>query len=126
MERIIRTSRYISQVVSYGDQKKFLVALITLDQPQVEAWATKEGLEYSSWEQLTQHPKVRELIEQEVEERNKQLASFETIKKFYILPEDFSIDSGELTPTLKLKRKVITERYKDKFEALYAEAEAAA
>ncbi len=126
VERIIRTSRYISQVVAYGDQKKFLVALITLDRPQVETWATKEGIEFSSWEELTQHPKVRALIEKEVEERNKQLASFETIKRFAILPEDFSIESGELTPTLKLKRKVITERYKDKIEALYAEAEATA
>ena len=122
VERVIKTSRYISQVMAYGDRKKYLVALITLDQPQVEAWATENGIQYQSWEELASHPKVRELIQHEVDERNKQLASFETIKKFIIVPQDFSIESGELTPTLKIKRKVITQRYQEQLEALYEES----
>ncbi|RMF65159.1 MAG: long-chain fatty acid--CoA ligase, partial [Calditrichaeota bacterium] len=121
VERTIKTSRYISQCMAYGDRKKYLVALITLDQPQVEQWATEQGIQYNSWEELAQHPKVRELIAREVEEKNKQLASFETIKKFIIVTQDFSIDGGELTPTLKVKRKVVTERFRDQLEALYQE-----
>ena len=70
-------------------------------------------------EDLASDPKVRELIQAEVEERNKQLASYETIKRFEILPNDFSIESGELTPTLKVKRKVVAEKYKEQIEALY-------
>ncbi len=121
VERVIKTSRYISQVMAYGDRKKYLVALITLDRPQVELWATKEGIAYQSWEELANHPKVRELIQKEIDERNKELASFETIKKFIILPQDFTIDSGDLTPTLKIKRKVVTERLRDQLEKLYQE-----
>ena len=122
VERIIRTSRYISQVVAYGDRKKYLVALITLDRPQVEAWAVKEGISYDGWEDLVQHPRVQELIQKEVDERNRQLASFETIKRFLLIPEDFSIESGELTPTLKLKRKAIFAKYHRQLEALYTES----
>ena len=121
IERIMTTSRYISQVMVYGDRKKYLVALITLDREQVEMWATEHAIEYSNWEELANHPKVYELVQKDVEERNQDLASFETIKKFIILAQDFTIDSGELTPTLKVKRKVVTERYRDQLERLYEE-----
>ncbi len=120
IERIIRTSRYISQIVAIGDQRKFISALITLDQPQLEQWATEHGLKYDSWDALVQSPEVFKLVEQEVQERNKELASYESVKKFTLLPKDFSIESGELTPTLKLKRKVITEHYKDLIEKMYS------
>ncbi|MDQ7064276.1 MAG: long-chain fatty acid--CoA ligase [candidate division KSB1 bacterium] len=119
VEKIIASSRYISQCMAYGDRKKYLVALITLDQEQVEAWATEQGVQYNSWEELAQHPKVRELIAREIEEQNKHLASFETIKKFFIVSRDFSIEGGELTPTLKVKRKLVTERFRKELEALY-------
>jgi len=121
IERILRTSRYISQVVAVGDKKKFIAALITLDQPQVEAWATKQGMSYGSWPELVAHPRVKELIEAEVAEKNKDLASFESVKKLSLIPTDFSIASGELTASLKIKRKVVTERYRDLIEAMYRE-----
>ncbi len=121
VEKGLRTSRYVSQVVAYGDRKKYLTALVTLDQEQVEAWATAEGIPYSSWPELAAHPRVKELIEKENAEKNSDLASFETIKKFVILPQDFSIESGELTPSLKIKRKVVFDRYRDQLEALYDE-----
>ncbi len=121
VEKGLRTSRYVSQVVAYGDRKKYLTALVTLDREQVEAWATAEGITYSSWPELAAHPKVKALIERENAEKNSELASFETIKKFIILPDDFSIESGELTPSLKIKRKVVFDRYRDQLEALYEE-----
>ncbi len=121
IERILRTSRYISQVVAVGDKKKFVSALITLDQSQVEAWATKQGISYASWPELVAHSRVKELIETEVSEKNKDLASFESVKKLSLIPTDFSIASGELTASLKIKRKVVTERYRELIEAMYRE-----
>jgi len=121
IERILRTSRYISQVVALGDKKKFISALITMDQPQVEAWATKQGINYSSWPELVVHPRVKALIAAEVAEKNKDLASFESVKKLSLIATDFSIASGELTASLKIKRKVVTERYRELIEAMYRE-----
>lgn len=121
VEKIMRTSRYISQIVVYGDKKKYLTAVVTLERPQVETWAVENNVEYGSWDELSRHPKVKALIEKEIEARNADLASFETIKKVHIAPSDFSIEAGELTPTLKIKRKVVTDKYRDKLEQLYAE-----
>ncbi|MDQ7052675.1 MAG: AMP-binding protein [candidate division KSB1 bacterium] len=117
VEKIIASSRYISQCMAYGDRKKYLVALITLDQEQVEAWRPEKSAQFGR--AFKQHPKVRELIAREIEEQNKHLASFETIKKFFIVSRDFSIEGGELTPTLKVKRKLVTERFRKELEALY-------
>jgi len=119
IERILRTSRYISQVVAIGDKRKYISALVTLDQPQVEAWATGQGISYNGWPELVAHPKVKVLIDSEVAEKDKELAAFESVKKVTLIPNDFSIAAGELTPTLKIKRKVVTERYKEQIEAMY-------
>jgi long-chain acyl-CoA synthetase len=119
VEKIMQTSRYISQVVVYGDRKKYLTGVVTLNQDQVREWATKQGLQYRSWEELYKHPKVVGLIDNEVEERNKSLSSFETLKKVLISPDEFSVESGEQTSTFKVKRKVVLEKYKDRLDALY-------
>ena len=119
IEKIMRTSHYIAQVVAYGDKRKFISALVTLDPDSILAWARDNGLDGQSVEQLAARPEVRELIGKEIEERNRQLASFETIKKFDILERDFSIETGEMTPTLKIKRKVVVERYRERLERLY-------
>lgn len=121
IEQIMRTSHYIAQVVACGDRKKFISALITLDPDHIQAWAAENGLEAMSPEELAAHPKVRELIEKEIEEKNRQLASYESIKKFHIVPHDFSIEAGELTPTMKIKRKIIFQKYTDQIEALYTD-----
>ncbi len=121
VEKMISSSRYISQVVAYGDKKKFLSALIALDQEQIEAWATAQGIEYSSWDELVKNDRVAELIDNEVTKQNNQLASFESIKKTIILPREFTIESGELTPSMKIKRKVVVENYKKELEALYTD-----
>ncbi len=119
VENVLRTSTYISQVVAYGDRRKYLTALITLDPGNILKWATNHGIETRDMNELTTDSRVRSLIMGEIDQRNRQLASFETVKKFHILPHDLTIEGGELTPTLKLKRKVIVDKYKAHFEALY-------
>ncbi len=119
VENIMQTSRYIGQVVVYGDRKKYLTGVVTLDQDQIKEWAVKHGIQFSSWEELCKHPKVVELINKEVQEKNKSLSSFETLKKVLIAPNEFSVKSGEQTSSLKIKRKVVTEKYMAQLEALY-------
>jgi long-chain acyl-CoA synthetase len=121
IERILRTSPYISQVMAYGDRKKYVTALVTLNREQIEPWAKQHGIIYERFEELARHPKVKELIDAEVEKKNTELASFESVKKVVILCQDFTIADGDLTPTLKLKRKVITGKYRQMLEALYEE-----
>ena len=121
IERIMRTSQYIAQVVAYGDKRQYLTALITLDPESVGQWAGEHGLDGMAVAELASRPEVRELIAREVEQCNKQLASFETIKRFHILPRDFSIEDGEMTPTLKIKRKVVVQRFQKELDALYAD-----
>jgi long-chain acyl-CoA synthetase len=121
IEGILKTSQFISHVMAFGDRRKYLVALVTLDLDQVEAWATAHGVPFERREALSSEPRVKALIDDEVARLNKRLASFESIKKVAILAEDFTVESGELTPTLKLKRRVVTERHLERIEALYAE-----
>jgi long-chain acyl-CoA synthetase len=121
IEKIMRTSRYIDQVVVYGDKKKYLTGVVALDMDQVEEWATKHGIQFSDRKELSSHPKVIELIDNEVQEKNSALSSFETLKKIIVAADEFSVDSGEMTASLKVKRKVVTENYKTQLDALYEE-----
>jgi long-chain acyl-CoA synthetase len=121
IERILRTSPFIAQAVAYGDKRKYLTALITLDPDGIARWAADHGLDGVAPAQLAARPEVHELITREVEQCNRQLASFETVKRFHILPRDFSIEDGEMTPTLKIKRKVVVQRYQKELDALYTD-----
>ncbi len=121
IENLMKTSPYISQCFVYGDKRKYLTALVTLDYEQVKEYADAHGIRYEKLEDLAKDPQIELLIRKEIEERNKQLASYETIKKFIILPTDFSIETGELTPSLKMKRKVILNKYRDLLDSLYEE-----
>ncbi|RMG58616.1 MAG: long-chain fatty acid--CoA ligase [Deltaproteobacteria bacterium] len=121
IENMLKTEKFISQAFLYGDRKKYLTALITLDRAEVEEWAKEKGISYPSFEELASSREVRELIQERVDAVNSRLASFETIKKFVILPQDFSIESGELTPTLKVKRKVVVAKFGHLLEKLYEE-----
>lgn len=119
IERILRTSRFISQAMACGDRKKYITALVTLNREYLEPWAKTNGLAFNRFEELADHPLVLELIDNEIKAKNEELASFESVKKIAIVPQDFSIAGGELTPTLKLKRKVVMEKYQSVIEALY-------
>jgi long-chain acyl-CoA synthetase len=119
IEKIMRTSRYIDQAVIYGDRKKYLTGIVALDPVQIEEWATKHGIQFSDRVELNKHPRVVDLIDNEIEEKNKSLSSFETLKKIIIAPNEFSVDSGEMTASLKVKRKVVTDMYRAQLDALY-------
>jgi len=119
IERTLRTSRYISQVVAYGDKRKYISALISLDPENIAEWAKQNGLGSAGAEELAADPRVNTLIEQEVAARNGSLASFESVKRFRILPRDLSIEDGELTPTLKVKRKVVCDKYAHLLDSMY-------
>jgi len=121
IEGLIALSPYISQVCVIGDRRKYLTALITVDGENVGAWAAEQGIEHDDLAGLLADPRVNDLIRGVVEEKNADLASFETVKDFRLL-EEFSIENGLLTPTLKVKRNVAMERFADVIEAMYAEA----
>jgi long-chain acyl-CoA synthetase len=110
----------IGQAVAIGDQRPYNTALVTLDPDSVPGWAKANALEGKSTEELAEDPKVIEAVEKEIEQANQSMARVEQIKKFKILPTDWEPGGEELTPTMKLKRKPIAEKYKDEIEALYA------
>jgi long-chain acyl-CoA synthetase len=118
IEGDLRRSRWISQAVMYGDRRPYPVALITLDPEEILAWATAEGLP-ADLAELADHERVRALVQAEIDRANASYAKVGQIKRFTILPRDFSLDSGELTPSLKLKRNVVYERYADELDRLY-------
>ncbi len=120
IENLLKLQPHVSQAVVIGDNRKYCVALVTLEQEEVARWAVAQSLQLGSSEEMATHPAVRELIEGEVAQVNRELASFESVKYFRILPRDLSVETGELTPSLKVKRKVMAERYRREIEEMYA------
>ena len=118
LENDLKQSRWISQAVMYGDRRPYPVALITLDPEEIPHFAKEHGLP-EDVATLAQEPKILELIQGELDRVNERYAQVEKIKKFTILDHDLSQETGELTPTLKVKRNVINEKYADLFDALY-------
>jgi long-subunit acyl-CoA synthetase (AMP-forming) len=110
----------VSQAVAIGDRRAYVVALLTLDPLRVAAEAEKAGSPARTPEDAARCPVFRAYVEKQVEAINKGLARYESIKKVALLPSELSVETGELTPTLKLKRRVILERHKDEIDALYA------
>lgn len=119
LENELRMDKYISQAFVYGDRKPYLVALLTPNLERLIKLGQEHGIDYLDIEELVVHRRVHELYATRVEAINARLPSYETIKKFILLPRDFSVEGGELTPTLKLKRKVIYGKYQDRIEQLY-------
>src|SRR3954447_11316339 len=119
IENDMKQTRWVSQAVMYGDRRPYPVMLVTLDEEQVVPWAKDQGIEDTSTAALAQEPKVRELIQAELDKANAKYARVEQVKRFFILDHDLSQETGELTPTLKVKRNVVSEKYADDFAALY-------
>jgi long-chain acyl-CoA synthetase len=119
LENEIKMDPLVSQVMVHGDQRKFVSALVTLNVETARAWATEHGIP----EDLPLHadPRMIARIQQVVDALNAKQASYATIKRFAILPEDFTQENGALTPTLKVKRKVVTQRHKAILDAFYVE-----
>jgi long-chain acyl-CoA synthetase len=118
LENDLKQSRWISQAVMHGDRRPFPVALITLDPEEIPHFAREHGLP-EDIAALAKEPKVLELIQGELDKVNEKYAQVERIKRFVILDHDLSQETGELTPTLKVKRNVVNEKYAGLFEALY-------
>jgi long-chain acyl-CoA synthetase len=118
VEGLLGMSKYIGQVCVLGDRRQFLVALITLNPDNVKAYAQENGISVTDFDELMKDERIIRLIENDVAEKNKGLASFESIKKFKIVPE-FTIANGLLTPTLKIKKNLVAEKYKKDIEAMY-------
>ena len=110
---------YVSQVVLHGDKRNFCSALITISEEAVGKWARERGLTWSGYAELAGKPEVRQLIQEAIDALNAELASYETIKKFHILDHEFSIESGELTPKMSIKRKVVETNYKAILDSFY-------
>lgn len=120
LEGLLQLSALIGHAVIHGDQKKYIVALIVPDRPNVEAFAKEHKIASESWEDLLKQPEIQGEIRKAVAEANSQLASWESIKHYAVLPNEFTVEGGELTPSLKIKRKVLEGRFSDKIESLYS------
>jgi long-chain acyl-CoA synthetase len=121
IENELRMDKYVTSAFVCGDRKPYLTALIVPNLERLLEFAKEKHIHYYELDDLVMHEPVRKLFEQRVANINSRLAPYETIKKFVLLVHDFSIEGGELTPTLKLKRKIIYEKYKHKIEDLYSD-----
>jgi long-chain acyl-CoA synthetase len=119
IENCLKTSPYILNAMVVGDQRKFIVALIVPNPVTVSARLAEEGLKFGSTAEVVAHPRVRALIGDEVNRLTVHLAQYESIKRFALLPEDFTFDGGSLTFTMKLKRRVVEKQYQEMLDKLY-------
>jgi long-chain acyl-CoA synthetase len=119
LENDMKQSRWISQAVMHGDRRPYPVMLITLDEDEVVPWAKGEGIDDTSIGALARDERVRALVQGELDKANARYAQVEQVKRFFILDHDLSQETGELTPTLKVKRNVVYDKYAESFDALY-------
>ena len=123
IENWMKSQKFINQFVVHGDQRNYLTALLTLDREQIIQYANAHQIIFSDYSGLIKNSKIQDLIQKTVDQVNEKLASYEQIKKFIILPQDFSIESGDLTPSLKIKRNVITRKYKSELDRMYLQSD---
>jgi long-chain acyl-CoA synthetase len=121
IENELKRSPLIDNAVLIGDRRPYIIALLSPNQEELESWAATHAVEYGSIEELTKHPTLAEGYAQVIEETNRDLARYEQIKKFVVLPLMLSIEGGHLTPTLKVKRRVVEQDYTELIEGLYAD-----
>lgn len=120
LENKMKEIPYVEQIMAVGENRNFVSALIVPNFQNLSEWCTKNGVAHKSPEEMVKDPEVRKLFQQAIDEKNKNFGQWETIKKFELLPKEWSIDSGELTPTMKVKRKVVNEKYKGVIDSIYA------
>jgi long-chain acyl-CoA synthetase len=118
IEGVIATSKFINQVCVIGDKRKYLSALVTVDAENIQDWGTEQGISFNGIDDLITNEKVVKHVEAQIAKKNKEFASFETIKKITLVPE-FTIENGMLTPTFKVKKNVATDLYEEKINAMY-------
>ena len=121
IENVMKADPFVSQCLVHGDRRKFLTALITLDREQIFKYAEEHKIQYRDFADLVTTPRIHQLIQDRINERNQHLASFETIKKFAILPVEFSVEAGDLTVSMKLRRKEIAKKHAMILDNFYRE-----
>ena len=124
LEALLKQHPLVGQAAVIGDRRPYVSALIVLDQEVAPVWARKAGIAFSSPADLAADPAVHAEIKKAVDDTNRHVSNVEAIKRFTILPADWTPETEELTPTLKLKRRVITQKYSDAIEEMYSRAEA--
>lgn len=120
IEQMIKSSRFVNQVVVIGDGRKFPAALIVPDWELLESYARLKGLNLHTREEFCRHPRIIDLFERQIAARTQNLAQFEKIKRIALLGQELTTESGELTPTLKVKRRVIDEKYRELIDRIYS------
>ncbi|MEU1899912.1 long-chain fatty acid--CoA ligase [Nocardiopsis dassonvillei] len=112
---------YVSNLVVHGDRRPYCVALVALDPEAIDAWAEEHGLGHLNYTGLTREPRVREMVQEAVDELNRGLPRHETVKRFAILPSDLTVEEGEMTPSLKMRRRAVEDKYRDLLDGMYEE-----
>jgi len=123
IEGSLKVNQYIAEAALLGDKRRFPAVLIIPSFEDLEGWARQHGVKFSSRKELVRSHQVQKLYEGIVDELNQNLAQFEKLKKVLVVPDELSIADGTMTPSMKLRRRHLTERYKKEIDALYAESE---
>jgi long-chain acyl-CoA synthetase len=110
---------YASQFLVHGNDRNYCVALITLDPDAMTEWAAHNDMEGASYQEIVSSQKVKDMVAGYVDQLNERLNRWETVKKWILLDHDLTVESGELTPSMKVKRKVVEDNYRDRIDALY-------
>jgi len=121
IENDLKTSKYVSQALVVGDRRPYVAALVTLDPVEIGRWASERGLPTDPAD-LAGNELVQELVQEIVDDVNRERSRFEQVKRFAVLPRDFTMEDGEVTPTLKLRRRAVIEHFEDAIESLYSSA----
>jgi long-chain acyl-CoA synthetase len=119
IENSLKTSRFIEDVCLIGDRRKFVSALVVPDFERLTRWARERGLPTADPRELARHSEVQDLFMEEIESRQKEFARYEQVKKCLVLEEPLSVEKGELTPSLKIRRSVVEKRFQDRIDDLY-------
>lgn len=122
IEQMLRSSRFVNQVVLIGNERKFPAALIVPNFEMLESYAKLKELDISTPKEFCDHPKILDLIRRQIEAVTAGLSNYEKVKKFALLEHELTVESGELTPTLKVKRRVVDEKYRDVIDKIYRDA----
>jgi long-chain acyl-CoA synthetase len=125
IENQLKFSPYVSDAVVIGDRRPYLTCLLMIDQENVEKFAQDQAVPFTNYASLCRSREVRDLIWSEIEKVNVNFARVETIKRFYLIEQQLTPEDDELTPTMKLKRKFVNEKYSSQIEAMYSSASAA-
>jgi long-chain acyl-CoA synthetase len=123
IEQMIRSSRFVNQVVLVGNERKFPAALIVPNFEMLESYAEHKGLDLRTPAEFCSSPIIIDLIERQIAHATSSLSRYEKVKKFALLEKEMTVEGGELTPTLKVRRKIVDDKYRDEIDRIYRAAE---